>query len=121
MDEITLNDCIDTLIEAGDQYKEKDGTEGFKVIVANNKFICIPLKNSIYLNDLSFDMSNINKGISINSDDLPFLILDKSNFGQLKNQLFLSLVNFVESYRQMKKLETELPMNEDVPNKKSKV
>jgi len=120
MSKITFEDCIKVIREIGEKTIEKDGTETFKVISAN-EFIYIPIKNRIYLRDLSLDMNDLmTKGTTINNC-FPFLILDESNFGQLKNMLFDSLMKFVDSYQQMTGLEKELLNKEKDDSKKIKV
>jgi hypothetical protein len=54
--------------------------------------------------------------------DLPFLIIDETNFGAKSTKLFDSLINLVKSYQQMIGLETELLINkENTSIKKDKI
>src|SRR5579875_997170 len=114
MKTINLEECIKVLVEIGNKYTEKDGAECYKAISANNEFLYIPMKKSIYIRDLSFEAKKASmSGTIIKKNDLPFLILDQTNFGQADIKLFNALLNFVKNYQQMIDLEKELLVNKE--------
>jgi hypothetical protein len=114
MNKITFHECKKVLTQLGKESFDKDSPKEYFAISNNIEFRYIPSYGKIYLRDLSFDTSSITSlGIGMNMYDLPFQIIDETNFGASSTKLFDSLINLVNSYQQMTDLDRELLVNSD--------